>query len=126
MRSPQVEMVYGAPGNGAIDALNAAVPLNPRDPEAVLRAVDELDIDLTVIGPDDVVAAGVADFLETRAKKVFGPRQAAGRIESSKAFAKEVMKAAGVPTAPFEVFDDAEKARSYARAQGRGLVVKAD
>jgi phosphoribosylamine--glycine ligase len=126
LQSPEVTMVYAAPGNGATAALNASVRLDPKDPAAVLRAVGELEIDLTVIGPDDVVAAGVADALEAAGKQVFGPTAAAGRVESSKAFAKELMAAAGVPTGHAEVFADAAAARDYARAQGTGLVVKAD
>lgn len=119
-------MVYAGPGNGGTGVLNANVDLAPTDPAAVLRAISELKIDLTVIGPDDAVAAGVADALEAAGKAVFGPTAAAGRVESSKAFAKEVMGAAGIPTARFELFEDAAAARDYALAQGTGLVVKAD
>jgi phosphoribosylamine--glycine ligase len=126
LQSPQVEMVYAGPGNGATQVLNASIALSPTDPSAVFRAVSDLGIDLTVIGPDDAVAAGVADRLEAERKPVFGPTAAAGRLESSKAFAKEVMAAAGVPTARFEPFTNAAPARDYARAQGAGLVVKAD
>ena len=88
--------------------------------------MDDLEIDLTVIGPDDAIAAGVADALEGAGKKVFGPTAAAGKVESSKAFAKEVMAAAGIPTARFELFDDAGVARAYAQAHGAAMVVKAD
>ena len=126
LQSPQVEMVYAGPGNGGTQVLNASVDVTPTDPAAVLRAAEDLKIDLTVIGPDDAVAAGVADVLEAAGKKVFGPSAAAGRVESSKAFAKEVMAAAGIPTARFELFDDAGAARDYARARGQAMVVKAD
>ncbi|MHB8509906.1 MAG: phosphoribosylamine--glycine ligase [Candidatus Dormibacteria bacterium] len=126
LHSDEVEMVYAAPGNGGTQALNASLDLRPTDPAAVLRAVVELGIDLTIIGPDDAVAAGVADALEGAGQMVFGPTAAAGRLESSKAFAKDVMRAAGVPTATFEVFTDSALARDYARAEGTGLVVKAD
>ncbi|HEV1997862.1 MAG TPA: phosphoribosylamine--glycine ligase, partial [Candidatus Dormibacteraeota bacterium] len=126
LQSPQVEMVYAGPGNGGSQVLNASLDLTPTDPAAVLRAVKDLDIDLTVIGPDDAVAAGVADRLEAERKAVFGPTAAAGRIESSKAFAKEVMAAAGVPTARFQLFTDPVAARANATARGVGLVVKAD
>jgi phosphoribosylamine--glycine ligase len=126
LHSADVEMVYGAPGNGGMEALNATVALSPTDPAAVVRAVTELQVDLTIIGPDDAVAAGVADALEAAGKRVFGPTAAAGRLESSKTFAKEVMAAAGVPTATFRAFNDAAAARDYARAERSGLVVKAD
>jgi phosphoribosylamine--glycine ligase len=126
LQSPQVEMVYAGPGNGATAVLNASVDLQPTDPAAVLKAVQTLEIDLTVIGPDDAVAAGVADTLEAAGKKVFGPTVAAGKVESSKAFAKEVMAAAGIPTPAFALFDNASAAKRHARAEGTGLVVKAD
>ncbi|GAC1333269.1 MAG: phosphoribosylamine--glycine ligase [Candidatus Dormibacteria bacterium] len=126
LQSPQVDMVYVGPGNGGTAVLNASVDLVPTDTAAVLRAVEELGIDLTVVGPDDAVAAGVADVLEAAGKKVFGPTAAAGKVESSKAFAKEVMAVAGIPTARFELFDHPAAARAYALAQGSGLVVKAD
>ncbi|MEA2684511.1 MAG: phosphoribosylamine---glycine ligase [Chloroflexota bacterium] len=126
LQSPQVETVYAAPGNGATSVLNVSVDLRPTDPAAVLRAVEKLGIDLTVIGPDDAVAAGVANVLGAAGKAVFGPTAEAGRVESSKAFAKEVMAAAGIPTPGFAVFDDAAAAREHARASGTGLVVKAD
>ncbi|HXA41815.1 MAG TPA: phosphoribosylamine--glycine ligase [Candidatus Solibacter sp.] len=125
-QSPMVEAIYAAPGNGATHALGAAITIDPTDVGEVLGLVHEKDIDLTVIGPDDVVAAGMADALETAGRLVFGPTVAAGRIESSKAFAKEVMDAAGVPTATYWVFDDRHKARAHASAAGVGLVVKAD
>ena len=126
MQSELVEVVYAAPGSGSTQAIRAAVAIDPKDPKAVLDVVKERNIDLTVIGPDDVVAAGVADALTIAGKQVFGPTAAAGRVESSKAFAKELMQAAGVPTAPARIFDDARQAQDYARAHGSGLVVKAD
>jgi phosphoribosylamine--glycine ligase len=125
-RSPIVEAIYAAPGNGATHALGAAITIDPTDIGEVLGLVHEKDIDLTVIGPEDAVAAGVADALETSGRLVFGPTAAAGKIESSKAFAKELMDAAGVPTGKYWVFDDRHKAREHASAAGAGLVVKAD
>jgi phosphoribosylamine---glycine ligase len=126
LQSPQVEMVYAGPGNGATSVLNASVDLKPSDPSAVLAAVEKLEIDLTIIGPDAAVAAGVANTLEAAGRTVFGPTAEAGRVESSKAYAKEVMAAAGIPTPAFALFDDAAAARDHARAQATGLVVKAD
>ena len=98
----------------------------PTDIADVLALVHEQDIDLIVIGPDDVVAAGIADHLPKAGRAVFGPSAAAGRVESSKAYAKELMRAAAIPTADFEVFDDVKAARDYARSFGQALVVKAD
>src|SRR5258708_6409688 len=117
LQSDLVEVVYAAPGSGATQAMKAAVAIDPRDPGAVLQLIRERQIDLTVIGPEDVVAAGVADALQVAGKAVFGPTAEAGRLESSKAYAKELMLAAGVPTAGFAVFSDPEKAREYARTK---------
>jgi phosphoribosylamine--glycine ligase len=125
-QSPLVKSVIAAPGNGATHALRAAVTLDPTSPADVLTLVHERDIDLTVLGPDDVIAAGVADHLERAGRKVFGPSAAAGKVETSKSFARELMAAAGVPHANGAVFDDPEDAREYARQWGVGLVVKAD
>ncbi|HXO67104.1 MAG TPA: phosphoribosylamine--glycine ligase [Candidatus Dormibacteraeota bacterium] len=125
-QSPMVDRVYAAPGNGATQALFANITINPADPAEVLALVHEHDIDLVVIGPDAAVAAGVADALIEAGRQVFGPTAAAGRVESSKAYAKGLMGAAGIPTATYSVFDDRRKARDYARAHPEGLVVKAD
>ncbi len=125
-RSPLVDQVIAAPGNGATQAVGAHITIDPRDPADVLAAVHEYDIDLTVIGPDDAVAAGVADHLQKAGRHVFGPTAAAGQIESSKSFAKEVMLAAGVPTAGYRAFDDARRARDYIRRRNTPMVVKAD
>jgi phosphoribosylamine--glycine ligase len=125
-QSPLVDEVYAAPGNGATQALGASITIAPTDPAEVLALVHERDIDLVVIGPDDAIAAGVADLLTRAGRLVFGPGAGPGRLESSKAFAKEVMAAVGVPTAAYAVFDDRHQARAYARSHGTGLVVKAD
>lgn len=125
-QSPLVDQVFAAPGNGATQALSANITIDPSDPSEVVGLVHERDIDLTVIGPDASVAAGVADVLVRAGRRVFGPTADAGRVESSKAFAKEVMASAGVPTADFRLFDNRHDARDYAKARGDGLVVKAD
>jgi len=125
-QSPLVDEVYAAPGNGATQALSASITIDPTDPAEVLALVHERDIDLVVIGPDDAIAAGVADLLTKAGRLVFGPSAGAGRVESSKAFAKEVMEAVGVPTAAYAVFDDRDQAHAYAHSRKTGLVVKAD
>ncbi|MDP9326009.1 MAG: phosphoribosylamine--glycine ligase [Candidatus Dormibacteraeota bacterium] len=125
-RSTVVDKVMAAPGNGATQAVGAHITIDPQDPADVLAAVHEYDIDLTVIGPDDAVAAGVADHLGKAGRHVFGPTAAAGRIESSKSFAKEVMLAAGVRTPAYRAFDDVNIARDYVRRINQPMVVKAD
>jgi len=88
--------------------------------------VREQKIDLTVVGPEDPLAGGIVDEFTRAGLKIFGPTRAASQLEASKAFAKTVMREAGVPTAAFEVFDDAEQARRWIRAHGGPMVVKAD
>ena len=83
-------------------------------------------IDLTVVGPEDPLAAGIVDEFDRAGLRIFGPTKAAAQLEASKAFAKAVMREAGVPTASFEVFEEAEAARRWVRAHGGPMVVKAD
>ena len=96
------------------------------DPASVLEAVRRLRADLVVVGPEDPLAAGVADALRAEGVPVFGPSQAAAEIESSKSFAKELMDDAGIATGHASTFDDAEAARHYVRRFGGEHVVKAD
>jgi phosphoribosylamine--glycine ligase len=126
LRSPLADRVYVAPGNGGTAAIarNVAVPAD--DPVRLARLARKEKIGLAILGPDAAVAAGVADALRDAGIPVFGPERDAGRIESSKAFAKEIMVAAGIPTAAFETFTDAEPARRFARRLGGRVAVKAD
>jgi phosphoribosylamine--glycine ligase len=126
-RDESVEQVRIAPGNAGTAAVAEAVeglPIN--DSAAVARHAARERYDLVVIGPEDPLAAGVADALHTVSIPVFGPSRAAARLESSKAFAKEQLRRAGVPTAGSAVFDDAEEAVAHAQAAERPPVVKAD
>ena len=88
--------------------------------------MNERDVGLTVIGPEVAVAAGLADRLTAAGRLVFGPTQAAGRIESSKAFAKSLMERTGVPTPAHRVFDNPASAKDFVRGERRAFVVKAD
>ena len=126
LRSPLAERVYVAPGNGgtADIARNVAVPAD--DPVRLARLARKEKIGLAVLGPDASVAAGVADALRDVGVPVFGPDREAGRIESSKAFAKELMVAAGIPTADYGTFTDVEPARRFARKHHGQVAVKAD
>ena len=118
--------LYAAPGNPGTAALAINAAPKPDDPEAVAAFVAGYGIDLTIVGPEGPLAAGVTDVLRSRGQSVFGPSKAAARIETSKAFAKQLMADVGVPTAPFEVFDDPYAARAYIEAHGTPIVVKAD
>ena len=126
LQSPLTHTVYCAPGNAATAAIAVNTGLQATDVDAIARFVSERDVSLTVIGPDATVAAGLADRLMASGRLVFGPTAAAGRIESSKAFAKALMTRAGVATPAYQVFDDAARAKDFVRGERRAFVVKAD
>jgi len=117
--------VVAAPGNPGIAELARCLPIDPLDPAAVVALARSLGTELVVVGPEAPLVVGVADALRAAGIPVFGPGAAAARIEGSKAFAKEVMLAAGVPTARTELFTDAAEAGRRALAWGP-VVVKAD
>jgi phosphoribosylamine--glycine ligase len=127
VQSPLVTSLVVAPGNPGIAELGGVecVALDPTSPEAVVALAKARAIELVVVGPEAPLVAGVGDALRAAGFDVFGPDAAAARVEGSKAFAKEVMHAAGVPTARFEVFSDATLAAQRALAWGP-VVVKAD
>jgi phosphoribosylamine---glycine ligase len=127
-RDPGVHRVVCAPGNAGIARSVPVAPVDAADPAALLALAEELRADLTVIGPEGPLAAGVVDLFARRGRPIFGPRQAAARLETSKAFAKDFMARHGVPTARYLVCHDAEAARSAIRsgALGDRIVVKAD
>ena len=126
-RDEAVRRVRIAPGNGGTAAVAETVPgLDILDPSAVARHASRERYDLVVIGPEAPLAAGVADALERASVPVFGPTRAAARLESSKAFAKEQLRRAGVATAASVVFEDVEEAVAHARSSAQPPVVKAD
>lgn len=126
LQSPLTTDVYCAPGNAGTGAIAINVAIKPEDAREVVRLARLRGVDLVVIGPDAVVAAGVADALEASGVAVFGPTKAAGRLESSKVFAKELMARLKVPTPGFRVFREAAAAKDYVREVNRPMVVKAD
>ncbi|MGQ0504295.1 MAG: phosphoribosylamine--glycine ligase [Myxococcaceae bacterium] len=123
--SPKLTELVCAPGNPGTASLARNVAVTAADPEAVLRLVRKLGSDLVVVGPEAPLVAGVADVLVEAGVAVFGPGRAAARLEGSKAFAKEIMAAAGVPTAEYRAFTDPVQAERFARERGT-IVVKAD
>ncbi len=124
-KSPLVDALVAAPGNPGIEALARCVAIDPSNPEAVAELAAQERIDLVVVGPEAPLVAGVADGLRAKGVLVFGPDRAAARVEGSKAFAKQIMQAAGVPTARYELFTDVEAAAKRAEAWG-AVVIKAD
>jgi len=117
--------VLAAPGNPGTARLATGVPVPTEDLEALVELVERERVDLTVVGPEAPLAAGLADRLEAAGRPVFGPVRAAARIEASKAFAKEIMEEKGVPTARHRTFEEADPARAFVRERGAPIVVKA-
>ncbi len=124
-QSALVSKLTVAPGNPGIGAISECAPVDLSSVDDVVRLALSLHPDLVVVGPEAPLVLGVADALRASGFVVFGPDKGAAQIEGSKAFAKEVMQAAGVPTAKAEVFDDAEAAAKRAFELG-AVVVKAD
>ncbi len=125
-QSPLVSEVLCAPGNGGTAAEGRNVPLKDADIPGLLRFIREESIDFVVPGPEAPLVAGLVDACRDAGIPAFGPTAYAARLEGSKSFAKEIMREAGVPTADFQVFEDAEAARAYVRAHGAPVVIKAD
>jgi phosphoribosylamine---glycine ligase len=125
-QSPLVRTLYCAPGNPGIAQLAQLVAVRVDDVEGIARWVRETRIDLVVVGPEAPLVAGLADRLAAEGTPVFGPSAGAARIEGSKAFAKDVMAAAGIPTAAHGTFTELAPALEWARARDGQVVVKAD
>ncbi|HMO26047.1 MAG TPA: phosphoribosylamine--glycine ligase [Tepidisphaeraceae bacterium] len=125
-QSPQVGKLYALPGNPGIAEGAECVPIGVMDFARIEQFVRENEIALVIIGPEDPLAAGLADQLSARGVKVFGPSKSAARLEADKWFAKEVMRQQAVPTAEARSFTDAKAAEEYIRTRGVGrCVVKA-
>ncbi|NTX14127.1 phosphoribosylamine--glycine ligase [Myxococcus sp. CA056] len=124
-QSPRLTRLWCAPGNPGTAKLATNVPVKADAPDEVVALARRESVDLVVVGPEAPLVAGVADALAKAGIPCFGPVAGAALIEGSKAFAKEIMAEAGVPTAAFRTFTDAVEAEAYAVAQGR-IVVKAD
>lgn len=126
-KSPKVDKIYCLPGNGGISQIAECVPISVMDFDAIIDFVDShKDIELTVVAPDDPLAAGLVDRLEEKGHRAFGPRANAAIIEASKAFSKYLMKKYDIPTAKYEEFDNYDKAVEYLAKAKYPLVVKAD
>ncbi len=124
-RSSQVEKVYIAPGNGGTGEVGENVDIQPNETDKLIDFCKTHSVDLAVIGPDDLLASGLADKFKQAGLATFGPSKKAAQIEASKAFAKDLMKKKKIPTSSYETFTDANKAAGYAKKQNYPLVVKA-
>ena len=125
-RSPQIDKIYCAPGNAGMAPLAECVAIGVTDIDALAKFAKENGIDLTVVGPEAALAAGVADRFIEEGLRVFGPTKAAARIESSKEFAKALMAKYDVPTAGYQVFEEFEPAWEYVKNRPLPAVVKYD
>lgn len=118
--------LFVAPGNPGMDGMATRIPIAVDDVQGIVDFALEAHIQLVVVGPEAPLSLGLVDACEANGIPAFGPAQAAARLESSKAFAKELMRKTGVPTASYEVFSDPEAAKDYVRRQGAPIVIKAD
>ena len=125
-QSPKVDKIYCAPGNAGIGEIAELVPIGAMELDKLVDFAKANAIDLTVIGMDDPLVAGVVDKFEAAGLRVFGPRANAAIIEGSKAFSKELMKKYNIPTAAYETFEDYDKALEYVKAGSFPVVLKAD
>ena len=125
-RSPQVSKIYCAPGNAGIGSQACNVALKDTDVEGLKAFAIENNVDLTVVGPEAALAAGIVDAFRAAGLKIFGHTQAATAIESSKEFAKKLMEKYGIPTAGYKAFSSFEEAWAYVKERPFPAVLKYD
>ena len=125
-RSSHVGKIYCAPGNAGIAAQAECVPIKDTEIDKLLDFVKEKGVDLTVVGPEASLSAGIVDLFTRAGKTIFGPTKAAATIESSKDFAKRLMEKYEVPTAAYKTFDNFEEALGYVREGSFPVVLKYD
>src|SRR4030095_4873105 len=113
LQSPHAQRIFCAPGNAGTAEIGENVAISASDLDALVRFAKENRVDLTVVGPDDPLAAGIVDLFAAEELRVFGPGKSAARIESSKIFAKELMRARKIPTAEARTFSDSNEAVRY-------------
>ncbi len=124
--NPAVEVVYALPGNGGMAKDAVCTGIGAKDIDAIVNFAKENDIDFAVVAPDDPLVLGAVDALEKIGVPAFGPKANAAIIEGSKVFSKNLMKKYGIPTASYEVFEDAEAALRYLETAPIPTVIKAD
>jgi len=124
--SPQVDRIFCAPGNAGTEEIGENVSIAASELSKLVGFAKDNQIDLTVIGPDDVLAAGIVDLFEAEGLRVFGPNQKAAQLEASKIFAKELMAAEKIPTAHARTFSSSKEALDYCSEVMLPVVIKAD
>ncbi len=125
-QSNKVQKVFVAPGNGGTASDKRLDNIDITDVKALREFAQSNGVELTVVGPETPLAAGVVDEFRAHGMRIFGPTKAAAQLESSKAFSKAFMKRHNIPTAEYETFTDAQAAHDYVNAKGAPIVVKAD
>jgi phosphoribosylamine--glycine ligase len=125
-QSPRVSKIYCAPGNAGMARIAECVDINVNDVDALLDFVKYNWIDLTVVGPEAPLTAGIVDAFIKEGRTIFGPNSSGARLEGSKIFAKDFMQKYGIPTAEYKSFSSYLHAEEYVRLKGAPLVVKAD
>ncbi|HIP82100.1 MAG TPA: ATP-grasp domain-containing protein, partial [Desulfocapsa sulfexigens] len=125
-QSPRVSKIYCAPGNAGIKRMAECVDLSVTDVDGLVSFAKKEKIDLTVVGPELSLMAGIVDVFEREGLRIFGPSQDGAILEGSKVYTKEFLKKYNIPSAKFKVFKDRKKAKKYIEKCGAPLVVKAD
>jgi phosphoribosylamine--glycine ligase len=125
-QSPHADRIFCAPGNAGIGEIAENIPIRASDLHALVSFAKENRVDFTVVGPDDPLAAGIVDLFATEKLRTFGPDKSAARIESSKVFAKEFMRAHKIPTAEARTFSDSNEALRYCEQMKFPVAIKAD
>lgn len=124
--SDKVAKLYAAPGNAGIASLAECVGIDEMDIPSLVQFAKDNKIDLTVVGPENPLNAGIANEFQAQGLKIFAPTKEAALLEGSKSFAKTFMQKYDVPTAEYAVFDDVDQAKAYIKEKGAPIVVKAD
>jgi len=125
-RSPANPEIYCAPGNAGISSEARCVDIGAEDLEKLLQFARDESIDLTIVGPEMPLVAGIVDLFEKEGLKIFGPGRGGAQLEGSKIFCKEFLCRHGIPTAAFEIFDDSEAALAHVNERPLPMVIKAD
>ena len=124
--SKKVGTIYAANGNALMKKQATLVPISPLEKEKLLAFALEHQVDLTMVGPEASLATGIVDLFQEHGLRIFGPTKSAARIETSKEFAKSLMKKYEIPTAAYQVFSSYEEAREYVLRHGAPIVIKYD
>ena len=125
-KSDQVSEIYCAPGNAGIEKIATCLPIDEMQIDELVTFAQETEIDLTIVGPENPLNAGIANAFQQANLRIFAPTEEAALLEGSKDFAKDLMVKYDIPTAAYESFTDVDAATQYVKDQGAPIVIKAD